>query len=95
MTPIKLDIPKRPSRGRPLMPASTVAHDLAEKLAKLHREHGGIGPLLFGVMYHQEIANCPDKPETLAELAGVGKYASDISKGKRLAAHVLVRNYRR
>ena len=94
--PIKLDIQKSKqlARRRSPTPASPVAHDLAAKLAKLHREYAGIGPLLFGIMYHQEIKECPDTPAKLAELAQVGDYDTDIRKGTRLAAHVLVRGDR-
>ena len=93
MKPIKLEIamPKRPSRRRSPTPVSPVAQHLATKLVKLHREHAGIGPLLFGIKYHQEIKDCPDTVATLVELAKVGDYKADISKGIRLAVHVLVR----
>lgn len=91
--PIKLNLkqPKYPDRRRPSAPASSVAHDLAAKLVKLHREYAGIGPLLFAIKHHQEIRNCPGGVKTILELAKVGDYEADISKGKRLAAHVLVR----
>ena len=92
---LKLQIPKRPDRRRSPTPASPVAHDLAAKLVNLHREHAGIGPLLFGIKYHQEIKECPDTVATLVELAKVGDYKADISKGIRLAAHVLVRGDRK
>ena len=91
--PIKLNIPqsKRPDRRRPPASDSPVTNDLAAKLVKLHREHAGIGPLLFGIKYHQEIADCPDPLATLVKLADVGDYVSDINKGMRLAAHVVAR----
>ena len=90
---LKLRIPKRhSSRQRPPRDHSKNPNYLVAKLAKLEREHASIGPLLFGIKYHQEIMDCPDTPATLAKLAGVGdSYGTDISKGMRLAAHVVVR----
>ena len=90
---IKLEVqkPKRLACQRPSASETSVANNLATKLSELHRKHGGIGPLLFGIKYHQEIKACPDTVATLVELAQVGDYKADISKGIRLAAHVLVR----
>ena len=94
MRRMKLDIqmPKRPARRRAPASDSPVTNDLAARLAELHREYGSIGPLLFGIKHHQEIADCPNTPATLAKLAfGSDGYPIDISEGMRLAAHVLVR----
>ena len=90
---LKLQMPKRrTTRQKPLGTDSPNSKALATRLAELHREHGGIGPLLFGIKYHQEIVDCPDTPTTLAKIVfGSDGYDSDIRKGMRLAAHVLVR----
>ena len=91
---MKIDIkmPKRPASRRSPTSESPVTNDLVAKLAGLHREHGSIGPLLFGIKYQQEIVDGPDTPATLAKLAGVGDgYGTDISKGVRLAHHVIWR----
>ena len=90
---LKLQIPKRrTTRQKPPGTHSQNANALAVKLVELHHEHGSIGPLLFGIKYYQEIVDCPDTPATLAKLAGVGDgYGTDISKGLRLAEHVIWR----
>lgn len=89
-----IQIPKRSTRRPPPALDFPVTNSLAAKLAKLHREHGSIGPLLFGIKYRQEIADCPDTPATLAKLAfGSDGYGSDINKGMNLAAHVVARGH--
>lgn len=91
---MKLDIrlPKRSARRQAPASDSPITNDLAAKLRELHREYGSIGPLLFGIKHQHDIADCPDTPATLAKLAfGSDGYGTDIGKGIRLAAHVLVR----
>ena len=89
-TKLDLQMPRRRVHHR--APNSRVANDLVAKLAKMHQEHKSIGPLLFGIKYRQEITECPDTPATLAERTfGSKGYGTDISKGMRLAVHVLVR----
>ena len=79
-------------RGRPA-PISPIGKELADKLVNLHAEHGSIGPLLFGIRHHREIAKCADKPDTIAEAAfGRGSsYGREIYKGIKLASLVVER----
>lgn len=79
-------------RGRPA-PVSLMGKALADKLVKLHAEHGSVGPLLFGIRHHREIAECADKPDTIAEAAfGRGSsYGREIYKGIKLATLVVER----
>ena len=89
---LKLRIPKRhTTRQREPRDLSRNPNHLVVKLAELEREYGSIGPLLFGIKYHREIEGGPDSPNTLAKLAfDSDGYGSDINKGMRLAAHVVV-----
>ena len=90
---INLQIPKRRSmRKKPLALHSPNPNALAARLAELHREHGSIGPLLFGIKYPQKITDCPDSVQEIVRLSNVGTgYATDVHKGIKLAAHVSAR----
>ena len=92
---MKLDIQvskRRKSHQKSLGAPSPNSNTLADRLAELHSEHGSIGPLLFGIKYHQEIIDCLDTPTTLAKLSNVGDgYGTDISKGLRFAKYVIYR----
>ena len=94
---LKLRIPKRHScRQRAPGDQSRNPNYLVANLAKLEREHGSIGPLLFGIKYHREIADGPESPNMLAKLAfGSDSYGSDINQGIRLSAHVVLRGVTR
>lgn len=91
---INIRLPKRHSERRKTLAETRLqnTNTLAVKLAELHGEYRSIGPLLFGIMYHQEIRDCPDTPAALARLAfGRDGYGTDINKGMSLAAYVSVR----
>ena len=90
---VNLQIPKKrttrqkPSATHPRVPAG----DLAARLAELHREHKGIGAILFGIRYVRHIEGSQDSVKEIVRVSGVPEsYDSEVYKGMRLAAHVLV-----
>lgn len=96
---LRLQLPKRTTRGKPPATHQTNSNTLENpnalvaRLAELHSSHQSIGPLLFGIKYAQQIADCPDSVKEIVRLSGVpGGYITDVQKGMKLASHVSSRS---
>ena len=89
---IDLQIQKRKTRDKPPVTRHSNPNSLVARLAELHSRHQSIGPLLFGIKYAQEIADCPDSVNEIVRLSGIPRgYTTDVQKGVKLTAHVLPR----
>ena len=90
---LNLHIPKkRTTREKsPATHSQMPADNLAARLAELHREHKGIGVILFGIRYARQIEDSQDTVKEIVRLSGVPEsYDSEVYKGIKLAAHVSV-----
>ena len=67
-------------------------HDLAARLAELHHDAKGIGVIIFGIKFAQEIEDCGHSVEAIVRLSGVpASYGREIYKGIRLVPYVSLR----
>lgn len=67
--------------------------ELAARLGEMHSEAKGIGVILFGILYAQEIENCGASRKEIVRLSRLrgSAYDAEVGKGVRLARYVIPR----
>ena len=89
---LEIKTPKQHARRLSQTSDSPIANNLATKLAELHRDAKGIGVIIFGIKYAQEIEDCGHSVEAIVRLSGVpASYGREIYKGIRLVPYVSLR----